>query len=70
MIDLSLGAYGVLAINPAAFIEKAFNYLDVSGKLAGAEDVTIFQDEAKKLAEVKEYVADRYYQPIRFNQAF
>ena len=70
MTDLALGSYGVLFANPAAFLEKAFNYLDISGKAARAEDVTIFQDQVKQLTEAKEFVANKYYQPISFKDAF
>jgi len=66
MTDLALGSYGVLFANPAAFLEKVGNYLDDTG----GEDETFFQDQVKQLAEVKEFVANKYYQPISFKDAF
>ena len=76
--DLVLGAAGV-AINSAAFLETALNQmsvrtmeLDEEGKPTGelAPGSTFFQDEAKKLAEVKEFVSNKYYKPVSFKNAF
>ena len=76
--DLVLGAYSI-SINSAAFIETALNQmsvrnleLDEEGKPTGelAPGSTFFQDEAKKLATVKEFVSNKYYKPTSFKTAF
>lgn len=76
--DLVLGATGI-AVNSAAFIETALNQmsarsleLDEEGKPTGelAPGSTFFQDEAKKLATVKEFVSNKYYKPTSFKTAF
>ena len=76
--DLVLGAYSI-SINSAAFIETALNQmstrsleLDEEGKPTGelAPGSTFFQDEAKKLATVKEFVYNKYYKPVSFKNAF
>jgi hypothetical protein len=76
--DLVLGAYSI-SINSAAFIETALNQmsvrnleLDEEGKPTGelTPGSTFFQDEAKKLATVKEFVSNKYYKPTSFKTAF
>ena len=77
-IDLALGSYGVLFANPLAFLEKVNNYMSATtlsedpetGEIVEAEGSTFFQDQVKQLAEVKEFVANKYYQPISFKDAF
>ena len=45
--------------------------VDNKGKVIGAaKPATFFQDEAKKLVEVKEFVANKYYKPVSFKNAF
>jgi hypothetical protein len=75
--DLKLGALS-LGLNTAALLEKANNFMsattlevDNEGNVVGAaKPATFFQDEAKKLVEVKEFVANKYYKPVSFKNAF
>ena len=75
--DLKLGALSI-GLNTAALLEKANNFMSVTtlevdnkGKVIGAaKPATFFQDEAKKLVEVKEFVANKYYKPVSFKNAF
>jgi chloramphenicol 3-O-phosphotransferase len=75
--DLKLGALSV-GLNTAALLEKASNFMsattletDDKGNVIGvSKPSTFFQDEAKKLVEVKEFVANKYYKPVSFKNAF
>ena len=75
--DLALGTLSI-GLNTAALLEKASNFMsattlktDSEGNVVEAsKPSTFFQDEAKKLVEVKEFVANKYYKPVSFKNAF